>query len=71
MKLSHTVGLLTNGYGGGTGVEDQDVSGFDSGASYCCGTLGDRSLSLGILTQATNFGSYALLIGVGGGSTAH
>jgi hypothetical protein len=69
MKLSHTVALLSNGYGGGTGVEDQDVSGFDSGASCC--TLGDRSLSLGILTQAANFGSYALLIGVGGGSTAH
>jgi hypothetical protein len=33
MKLSHTVGLLSNAYGGGGGVEDQGVAESSSGAS--------------------------------------
>jgi hypothetical protein len=71
MKLSHTVGLLSNAYRGSVDIEDQDVTGFDSDVSRHCGALGDRSLCLCILAQAVNFGSRALLIGVDGGIHPH
>jgi hypothetical protein len=41
----------------------------DSGASRCCGALGDRALSFGYsLSQIANFHSCALLIGVSDGA---
>jgi hypothetical protein len=61
MKLSHTVGLLSNTYGGGASVEDQGTTRSDSGASCYYHAQSDRGLCLGVHASIANFGLCALL----------
>jgi hypothetical protein len=63
MKLSHTVGLLPNAYGGDAGVEDQGAVGSGNGAFRRCRAQWDQALCLGVHASTADFGFACSLIG--------